>query len=75
MAQMNNSVDHHDGDDSGPELDSHDHDPRNAKKRKTSSSKTDESQGPACYSCRKKKAKCSRKQPCSQCLRLGPHLQ
>lgn len=62
------------GEDSGPELDSHNHNAQNTKKRKTSSSK-DEGQGPACYSCRKKKAKCSRNQPCSQCLRLGPHPQ
>ncbi|KAH8807804.1 fungal-specific transcription factor domain-containing protein [Xylogone sp. PMI_703] len=30
-----------------------------------------EDEGPACQSCRKKKAKCSRRQPCSHCVRFG----
>ncbi|KAF7591065.1 hypothetical protein BBP40_002025 [Aspergillus hancockii] len=34
------------------------------------SSKQDEDI-PACQSCRKKKARCSREQPCSQCVRFG----
>ncbi|KAM5382540.1 hypothetical protein ACJZ2D_002544 [Fusarium nematophilum] len=43
-------------------------DQHQSKKRKTSTA-ADEPTGPACYSCRRKKAKCSREQPCSQCLR------
>lgn len=69
---MDSPPGHYDGENSNQELDSNDHNPHPTKKRKTSTSK-DETQGPACYSCRKKKAKCSRKQPCSQCLRLGPY--
>ncbi|WPG99112.1 Hypothetical protein R9X50_00192200 [Acrodontium crateriforme] len=34
-------------------------------------SNTGDEDGPACQSCRKRKAKCSRDQPCSQCERLG----
>jgi hypothetical protein len=30
-----------------------------------------EDEGPACHSCRKRKAKCSRQQPCRQCERLN----
>lgn len=30
-----------------------------------------EDDGPACQSCRKKKAKCSRRDPCSQCVKLN----
>lgn len=32
--------------------------------------KGSDEEGPACQSCRKRKAKCSRKQPCSQCVRF-----
>ncbi|KAF1929219.1 uncharacterized protein M421DRAFT_100364 [Didymella exigua CBS 183.55] len=31
----------------------------------------DDSAGPACQACRKKKAKCSRETPCSQCIKNG----
>ncbi|KAH7148203.1 fungal-specific transcription factor domain-containing protein [Dactylonectria macrodidyma] len=31
----------------------------------------EEAAGPSCHSCRRRKAKCSRDQPCSSCLKLG----
>lgn len=34
-------------------------------------SKRDEGAGPACQACRKKKAKCSKRTPCSQCVKNG----
>uniref|UniRef100_A0A8H7NR10 Zn(2)-C6 fungal-type domain-containing protein n=1 Tax=Bionectria ochroleuca TaxID=29856 RepID=A0A8H7NR10_BIOOC len=39
-------------------------------KEVTDSATREEPAGPACCSCRKKKAKCSRTQPCTQCVRL-----
>lgn len=36
-----------------------------------SSGEAGEDEGPACQSCRSRKAKCSRRQPCSQCDRLN----
>ncbi|KIW04988.1 uncharacterized protein PV09_04148 [Verruconis gallopava] len=39
------------------------------RRRKTKDANHDD--GPACHSCRKKKAKCSRTQPCTQCQRYN----
>ncbi|KAG8165974.1 hypothetical protein KVR01_004526 [Diaporthe batatas] len=39
------------------------------KKRKTDGNAASKFDGPACQSCRRKKAKCSRRLPCSQCER------
>ncbi|KAF4459573.1 Zn(II)2Cys6 transcriptional activator [Fusarium albosuccineum] len=40
-----------------------------AKRRRVSGK--DEPSGPSCCSCRKRKAKCSRDQPCTSCVKLG----
>ncbi|KAF6843195.1 hypothetical protein CMUS01_02354 [Colletotrichum musicola] len=45
-----------------------------SKKRRTNSNNTNnacDTDGPACQSCRKKKARCSRRQPCSACVRYN----
>ena len=51
-------------DDDGSELDERDY-------NGTNNSTKDDGTGPACQACRKKKAKCSRQTPCSQCTRNG----
>jgi hypothetical protein len=56
--------------DHGPlDYDGSDHDERN--QAGSHGAKRDEGAGPACQPCRKKKAKCSRQMPCSQCVKNG----
>lgn len=38
---------------------------------KQSAPDDDDADGPACHSCRKRRAKCSREQPCRQCVKLN----
>ncbi|KAH7011153.1 fungal-specific transcription factor domain-containing protein [Ilyonectria destructans] len=45
------------------------HDGPQPKKRKVADK--EEGPGPSCHSCRKRKARCSRDQPCSSCVKLG----
>ncbi|KZL65071.1 C6 transcription factor [Colletotrichum tofieldiae] len=47
--------------------------PRSKKRRTTSTANANglDNEGPACQSCRKKKARCSRRQPCSACVRYN----
>lgn len=45
------------------------HEETNKRKRKAKDASQDD--GPACHSCRKKKAKCSRTQPCTHCQRYN----
>ena len=57
-------------DDHGPlDFDSSDHDERDQAGR--NGAKRDEGARPACQPCRRKKAKCSRQMPCSQCVKNG----
>jgi hypothetical protein len=57
-------------DDHGPlEFDSSDHD--DGDQTGSNGAKRDEGARPACQPCRKKKAKCSRQTPCSQCVKNG----
>lgn len=65
---MSSPDEHHDDQGSELEQDSTKQNASATRKRKVASTKDD---GPACYSCRRKKARCSREQPCSQCLKLG----
>ncbi|KAK1731423.1 fungal-specific transcription factor domain-containing protein [Colletotrichum acutatum] len=50
-----------------------DNQPRPKKRRTNSSAQANgvDTEGPACQSCRKKKARCSRRQPCSACVRYN----
>ncbi|KAH7090825.1 fungal-specific transcription factor domain-containing protein [Paraphoma chrysanthemicola] len=50
------------------DFDGSDHDERD---QAGNGAKRDEGAGPACQPCRKKKAKCSREVPCSQCIKNG----
>ncbi|KAK1848869.1 C6 transcription factor [Colletotrichum chrysophilum] len=45
--------------------------PRSKKRRTNSNTNGCDTEGPACQSCRKKKARCSRRQPCSACVRYN----
>ncbi|KAL0937713.1 uncharacterized protein CTRU02_207444 [Colletotrichum truncatum] len=45
--------------------------PRSKKRRTNSNANGCDTDGPACQSCRKKKARCSRRQPCSACVRYS----
>lgn len=57
-------------DDHGPlDFDSSDHDDRDQAGSRCA--KRDEGARPACQPCRRKKAKCSRQTPCSQCVKNG----
>ncbi|VUC30259.1 unnamed protein product [Clonostachys rosea] len=61
------------GDENGHQLssnESYDH-----AKEVADSASRDEPSGPACCSCRRKKAKCSRTQPCTQCVRVSNYSQ
>lgn len=59
--------------DEGPiVLDHVSHDGPQPKKRKVADK--EEGPGPSCHSCRKRKARCSRDQPCSSCVKLGLSL-
>ncbi|KAI6773087.1 hypothetical protein HG530_004045 [Fusarium avenaceum] len=46
----------------------HSDEPRPGKRKRTSK---DDTQGPSCSLCRRRKAKCSRDQPCGTCIKLG----
>ncbi|KAF4417574.1 Zn(II)2Cys6 transcriptional activator [Fusarium acutatum] len=46
----------------------HSDEPRPEKRKRTSK---DDPQGPSCSLCRRRKAKCSRDQPCGTCIKLG----
>ncbi|KAF5678645.1 hypothetical protein FCIRC_6419 [Fusarium circinatum] len=55
--------------DSPPRLNGvHSDEPRPEKRKRTSK---DDPQGPSCSLCRRRKAKCSRDQPCGTCIKLG----
>lgn len=67
MASPNGSIDEHvRGDDENAS--------GNERPRKMARISTREEEGPSCSSCRRRKTKCSRDQPCSNCSKIGTSL-